>query len=399
MAKWISKLIHEDPIIRKVSAASLIDRFGNGLLMSVLVIYFSFVEGLGPHKTALALSIGAAAGLVMTIPAGHVVDRIGQRAVVVWSMTANGIAIFALIFVHSFIWLTIAFAADSISNVFSRNGQLTLIARVGTPETSARNRAYTRSVNNLGIGLGSLGAGIALAINSPTGYKVTIALNAATFLIGALIYRTVPYFEPTLQEREKFDWTILKDGRYIAATIMASVTNIQFMVQNIGIPIWVVKYTDAPRWWVSALLLLNTTAVVLFQVKISKRSKPLSESAGQYFLSGFLLAGACALYALAEGPSAQIASGLLLLGMVLHVIAELLLAMIHWQISFDLADSSRQGAYYGIWTFGNGLSEIIGPSLVTFALVSMGKSGWALLAAMFLVNVSLYRYIVLRPRS
>lgn len=399
MAKWISKIIHEDPIIRKVSAASLIDRFGNGLLMSVLVIYFSFVEGLGPHKTALALSIGAAAGLVMTIPAGHVVDRIGQRAVVVWSMTANGIAIFALIFVHSFIWLTIAFAADSISNVFSRNGQLTLIARVGTPETSARNRAYTRSVNNLGIGLGSLGAGIALAINSPTGYKVTIALNAATFLIGALIYRTVPYFEPTLQEREKFDWTILKDGRYIAATIMASVTNIQFMVQNIGIPIWVVKYTDAPRWWVSALLLLNTTAVVLFQVKISKRSKPLSESAGQYFLSGFLLAGACALYALAEGPSAQIASGLLLLGMVLHVIAELLLAMIHWQISFDLADSSRQGAYYGIWTFGNGLSEIIGPSLVTFALVSMGKSGWALLAAMFLVNVSLYRYIVLRPRS
>ena len=114
----LRKVIHEDPIIRKVALASLIDRFGNGLLLSVLVIYFSFVEKLGPAKTSLALSIGAAAGLILTIPAGHVVDRIGQRKVVVISMLANSIAVLGLIFVHSFIWLTICFAADSIANVF-----------------------------------------------------------------------------------------------------------------------------------------------------------------------------------------------------------------------------------------------------------------------------------------
>ena len=399
MSSWLSKLIHEDPIIRKVSAASLIDRFGNGLLTSILVIYFSFVEGLGPSKTALALSIGAAAGLIMTIPAGHIVDRVGQRTVVVWSMTTNGLAIFALIFVHSFLWLVLVFAADSISNVFSRNGQLTLIARVGNAANAARNRAYTRSVNNLGIGLGSLGAGIALAINSANGYRIAIFLNACTFLIGALIYRTVPYFTPTLREREKFDWSIFKDGRYLMATIMAAITNLHFMIQSIGIPIWIVKYTNAPRWWVSTLLLLNTVSVVLFQIKVSKRSKPLKDSANQYLLSGFLLAAACGLYAFAEGPSAKIASLLLFCGMGLHVMAELVISMIHWQISFDLADSTRQGAYYGIWTFGNGLSDIIGPTLITFALVSMGQMGWALLGLIFIVNVTLYRAIVLRPKS
>ena len=115
-------------------------------------------------------------------------------------------------------------------------------------------------------------------------------------------------------------------------------------------------------------------------------------------MTGALLAGACLMYASAEGPSARIASALLIGGMALHVIAELLIAMIHWQISFDLADSSRQGAYYGMWTFGNGITEILGPSLVTFALVSMGKSGWALLAAMFLLNSTLYRVIVRGPR-
>lgn len=399
MAGILRKLIHEDPVIRKVALASLIDRFGNGLLISVLVIYFSFVEGLGPSKTSLALSIGAFAGLVLTIPAGHVVDRVGQRTVVVWSMIGNGIAILSLVFVHSFFFLALAFAADSIANVFSRNGQLTLIARVGGPENSARNRAYTRSINNLGIGLGSLGAGFALSINSATGYKTAIATDACTFIAGALIYRSMPYFEPTLREREKFDWTIFKDGRFIAATVMASITNFQFIVQNIGIPIWIVKYTHAPRWWVSTLLLLNTAAVVIFQVKVSKKSKPLKQSAGQYLMSGALLAVACFMYAIAQGPSARIASILLLIGMSMHVIGELFIAMIHWQISFDLADSSRQGAYYGLWTFGNGITEIIGPSLVTFALVALGKAGWALLAAMFLINVSLFKTIIYKsPR-
>jgi dipeptide/tripeptide permease len=138
---------------------------------------------------------------------------------------------------------------------------------------------------------------------------------------------------------------------------------------------------------------------VLFQVKISKRSKPLKDSYGQYLFSGALLAAACLMYALAQGPSARVASLFLIAGMAVHVIAELLISMIHWQISFDLADESRQGAYYGVWTFGNGLTEIIGPTIVTFALVSMGKPGWAMLAAMFLINTALYRAIVLRPKK
>ena len=399
MPSWLSKVIHEDPIIRKVSLASLIDRFGNGLLISILVIYFSFTVGLGAHKTALALAIGAAAGLICTIPAGHVVDRVGQRPVVVISMIINGAAIASLAFVHSFLWLTICFALDSIANVFSRNSQQTLIARVGDSRTNPRNRAYTRSINNLGIGLGSLGAGIALSINSAFGYQVAIILDGITFLIGAYIYTLVPHFPATLQDREKFDWSIFKDGRYLAATAMAAITNIQFVVQNVGIPIWIVRYTDAPRWWVSAMLIFNTAAVVLFQMRVSKRTQPLKDSANQYLFTGLLLAGACLLYAFAEGPSARIASVIFLIGMVLHVTAELIISMIHWQISFDLADETRQGAYYGIWTLGNGLSEIAGPMIVTFALVTLGKPGWLLLAVMFLVNTGLYRVIVLPTAS
>ena len=388
------KLLHHDPIIRRVSLAACFDRFGNGLLISVLAIYFSFVENIGPTKTALALSIGAAVGLLFSVPAGHVVDRVGQKRVVVLAMLANSFSIFALIFVHSFQWLVICFALDSISNVFSRNGQLTLIARVGTPETSASYRAYTRSINNLGIGLGTLGAGIALAVNSASGYRIAIFIDALTFLLGALIYTTVPNFVPTLQKRESFDWSIFKDVRYIAATAMAGTMNIQFAVQNIGIPIWIVKYTNAPRWWVSALLLMNTAAIVLFQMRVSRRNRPLEESARQYFITGVFVAAACISYAFADGQSAKVASAILAVGMAFHIACELFAAMIHWQLSFDLADPARQGAYYGIWTFGNGLSDIIGPSLVTFLLITYEKWGWAILALIFIGNASLFRRLI-----
>ena len=146
------------------------------------------------------------------------------------------------------------------------------------------------------------------------------------------------------------------------------------------------------------MLILNTAAVVIFQVRVSKRTKPLKDSANQYFFTGLLLAGACILYAFAEGPSARIASLIFIVGMGLHVCAELIIAMIHWQISFDLAEEERQGAYYGIWTLGNGLSEIVGPMVVTYALVSLGKPGWMALSAMFIANSLLFRVIVRGPR-
>jgi MFS family permease len=390
----LRRIIHEDPTFQKISFSIFIDRFGNGLLISVLTIYFSFHVGIGPARTALALSIGAAFALCFSIPAGHIIDLFGQKIVVILAMLVNGIAIFSLVYVKTFLELAIALTIDAIATVFSRNAQLTMIARISAPEKAAHNRAYTRSVSNLGIGLGTFGSGLALSLNSTFAYRTVISLDAVTFLIAALLYFRVPYLKPTLSAKESFDWTIFKDHRYIKAVLMSTIANIHFVVQNVGLPIWVVKYTHAPRWWVAALFIINTASIVLFQVKVSKFNQPLNKSFKTYFYSALLLFIACALYATAAGPSAKIAALVLTLGMAAQVIAEMFISMIHWNLSFDLADPTRQASYYGIWNVGTSLTDIIGPSIITFAIVSGQKVGWLLVGVGFVINSLAYKFII-----
>lgn len=49
--------------------------FGNGLLTTVEIIYFTFFVGLAPSKVALGLSIAGGMSLLCSVPAGHIADR------------------------------------------------------------------------------------------------------------------------------------------------------------------------------------------------------------------------------------------------------------------------------------------------------------------------------------
>jgi hypothetical protein len=47
-----------------------------------------------------------------------------------------------------------------------------------------------------------------------------IFIDAITFIFAAIAYTRVPNVEPTLEAHEKFDWSVLKDHRYLIATAL-----------------------------------------------------------------------------------------------------------------------------------------------------------------------------------
>src|ERR1051326_1506851 len=61
--------------------AAFVNTFGNGAYMSVSVLFLTRVLGLHPAAMALGLSIGAAAGMVLTTPLGYIADRYGPKRV------------------------------------------------------------------------------------------------------------------------------------------------------------------------------------------------------------------------------------------------------------------------------------------------------------------------------
>jgi MFS family permease len=391
-------VVSPDPIVRKITLSTFINTFGNGLFMTTGIIYFSLVVGLGAQKVALAFSLSGALSLLLSVPSGHFADRYPPRLIASTALVGMGFCAFALIFIQNWWLLLIALSLDSIFEVFGQNARMAMIARIGEGEERVRIRAYTRAVTNLGIAFGTVIAGFALAINTPFAYKSMIALNSVTFFLAAVAYLRVPNIKPSLTNREKFDWTILKDYRYISAMLLSGVMSMHFILQNVAIPVWVVKETNAPRWWVSVIMFVNTIAVVLFQVRMSKGAANAEIGAKQFKKAGFYIAAACLFYGAAKGLNPYAASAVLIIAMLIHVVGELLASTGSWSIAFEMANQDRQGAYQGLWRMGFGGMNVIGPSLVIFFAIGLGQIGWVIMAFIFIITGLLMNQVIAKVK-
>jgi len=395
----VGNIVSPDPTVRKLTFANFINTFGNGMFHTVGIIYFSFIVGLGAQKVALAFTIGAAVSLAVSVPAGHIADRYSPKTIGILSFIFQGLILGAQVFTKTWHIFTILLCLEYFVERFGQNARMSYIAQVGEGQKRVEARAYMRAVTNLGIGSGTLIAGIALAINTPNAYKTMIVLDALSFLLAALAYTRVPKVAPTLEKHEKFDWSVLKDHRYILATALNGGFTLHFLIQNIAIPVWVVKETNAPRWWISAIMLLNTMAIVLFQVRTSKRSKNLQTAIKQFQQASLYVAIACLIYAASHGVNAIFASAILLAGMAIHIAGELIGSNASWMIAMDLADQRRQGVYQGIWSMGFGLSDMVGPSILVALVIGIGQLGWLILAAWFVLIGQLMRWHLRKIKS
>jgi len=388
----VGNIVSPDPTVRKLTFANFINTFGNGMFHTVGIIYFSFTVGLGAHAVAFAFTIGAAVSLAVSVPAGHLADRYSPKLIGIVSFTLQGLILGAQIFTKTWNVFVVLLCLEYFVERFGQNARMSYVAQIGEGQKRVEARAYMRAVTNLGIGAGTLIAGIALAINTATAYKTMIALDALTFIFAAIAYARVPNIPPTLQEHEKFDWTVLKDHRYIVATALNGGLTLHFLIQNIAIPVWVVQETNAPRWMISVIMLMNTLAIVLFQVRTSKKYTDVRIAVRQFQRASLYVAIACLIYATSTGVNAYLASAILLIAMGAHIAGELVGSNASWMIAMDLADERRQGVYQGIWSMGFGLTDMIGPSILVALVIGIGQFGWVILAAWFILVGQMMRF-------
>ena len=395
---WISQLsarvIPADPVHRIMSTSTFVNTFGNGLFATVEVIYFTIIVGLSPAKVALALSIAGGISLLVSIPAGQLSDRVGPRNIAVAAMAIEGVVMAQLIFVESYLPFLLINIILGILNNISQTMRMATIASMGQGESRVTIRAYQRAITNFGISLGTVFAGIGLAINTPTAYKVLLVGDACTFLLAAYVFHRLPFVVPTVERGEPITFQALKDRRFVAATASNAINSLHFVLQSVAIPLWVVRETNAPRWWVSVIMITNTIGVTLFQVTASKGTGHIFGGAKRYREASLAIAIACAFYAASHGVSAYIACALLVIAMAIHTFGELVGSAGSWSIGFGLADERHQGQYQGVWSLSWGLGGAVGPAFVTAMAITLGQKGWAIMAAIFLANGILMHALV-----
>jgi MFS family permease len=368
-----------------MAVATVVTTVGSGAFLVVAVLYFTRIVGLTPGQVGIGMSIAGFAGLVSGVPMGHLGDRYGARELLLALMVLAAPVAASVALVQNawqFVLVASALAVLERGSAAVRAG---LIASMTSGAGRIRIRAYLRSVTNIGMAVGAGIGAVALVFDTRTAYVTLLLLNGASYLIAAVVLRSHPSVAPAPRSDSGPVWIVFRDRPYVVVTLLMATMAMQYSILDVGIPLWVDRYTDAPTWIVAVLFVINTGMVVLFQVSVSRRVEDVSAAIRAVSTSGVVFFVACGTFALAADGGTALAVVLLLAGGFIHATGELLQAAAQFCLSQDLAAAHAQGQYQGLASTGFSLSAMLAPTVITFLPIMLGPPGWWILGGILVV--------------
>ncbi|MFJ9338890.1 MFS transporter [Streptomyces sp. NPDC101733] len=371
---------------RRLAAAQLSNSVGDGAYYVCSALYFTRVVGLSPAQIGLALTLAWAVGSVAGVPLGALADRRGPRGLSVLLALATACSVASFLFIRSYGAFLCAVVLYAVSQCGLAAARQALLAGVVAPQERTGVLAHLQSTLNAGLALGAALGGLALGVGTERAYLSVFALDAVGFLVCAALLRGLPLVAPVPgRAAGEPRLAVLRDRPYALVTLLNAVLLLRMPLLSLALPLWVVQRTTAPGWVVSALFVLNTLAVTLFQVRLARKVGDLSSAGRALRMSGLVTALSCAVFAAAALPGPAWAAGaLLVVGALLLSDGEMRQSAGSWQIGFALAPAERMGQYQGFFGTGVPVARTLGPLLLTTLVVLWGIPGWLLLGALLL---------------
>ncbi|RSS83307.1 MFS transporter [Streptomyces sp. WAC06614] len=371
---------------RRLAAAQLSNSVGDGAYYVCSALYFTRVVGLSPAQIGLGLTVAWAVGSVAGVPLGAFADRRGPRGTSVLLALSTAAAVASFLVIRSFWPFLLAACLYATAQCGLAAARQALLAGLVEPRERTGVLAHLQSLLNAGLALGATLGGLALSADTAGAYRAVFALDAVSFLVCAAVLLRLPVVAPV--ERPAAGeprLAVLRDRPYALVTVLNAVLLLRMPLLSLAIPLWIVERTQAPGWLVSALFVLNTVGVMLFQVRTARPVTDLRTARAAVWSSGLVMAASCVVFALSALPTAAWAAGAaLVVGAVLQLIGEMRQSAGSWQISFSLAPAEKIGQYQGFFGTGVPVARTLGPLLLTSLLLLWGIPGWLLLGGLLL---------------
>ncbi len=379
----LMSLVPESRTQRTYLLATLINMYGIGLILTAMTLYAIKVVHLTAQNSGVALTIAGLVGLLAAMPMGTLADRRGPRDVnqlAMVLMAAAGVSF--VLFAHDFVGYLLVAIVQSSALSASVTADVALLRRVGGEEATTF-RAQMQAVLNLGISLGVATCGVAIQLNTVNAYRALFFGQALTSLIGVAVLGRLPKYGPLPGAHEESVVAVLKDRAFLAYTVLSGAMYMQYFVLALLLPVWVVYHTNAPRWSVSAFVIINTVLVVLFQVRIGKTVQTIKQAGAAIRRAGVIFLVSCSVMGLATGIPGWAALLLLAAAAVLHTYGELWASSGAFALDFGLAPEHAQGQYQGLVGMGNGAGQALSPFVLIGLVLAGGRLGFVVLGAWF----------------
>ena len=378
------RLVPEEPAVRDMALATLVNTTGNGIFFTLSALYFTRILGFSVVEVGTGLSIAAGIAIFAGVPLGHLADRRGPREVQVALLLLT--AAFSALYLLVGAWWQFVAVATVVAVLDRGSGAVrgALIAGLVQGPGRAGTKAYLRSVTNVGMTLGTGVAAVALHFDSRQAYLTVLYVDVATYAVCAALMLRVPQVRPRPVEEGVGMLHALRDIPFVVVASVSSVLAMHYWILELAIPLWVVNHTDVPRSLVAALMVVNTVVVVLFQVAVARRVATVEAAVRATVLSGFLFVGACVAFGASARFSAGIAAAVLTLGALVHVVGELCQASASFLLGFELPPEEAMGQYQGVWGMTFAVSSFAAPTVMALLPLALGMTGWLLLGGILL---------------
>jgi len=344
-------------------AGMLISSIGGSMIWPFLMIYATEKLTLPLSKVTSLMTINAIAGLLSAFIAGPLIDRLGRKWIMVFSLSMNGLAYFLLSQANTYQAFAVLMGLSGAVNPLYRVGSDAMLADLIPKSQRIDAYALIRLSNNIGVALGpAIGGFIATRSYTVAFFGAMVGMVTYSVLLSFLAKETLPQKTESGAEKltpEKFGGyvSILKDFPFISFVIAFTlVTSCAVLIwvllgvyakQNFGIP-------ENQYGWIATT---NAIMVVLFQIPITGISK-------RYPNLKVLIVGAV-FYTMAV-TSIVFGQGFWWFwsSMVVMTIGEMLLMPTSSTFVANLAPSDKRGRYmsiYGLtWGVAAGTAPLLG---------------------------------------
>ncbi|MGL5858933.1 MAG: MFS transporter [Angustibacter sp.] len=400
---------------RVLSLGATVDAVATGMFLAAATLYFVGFIGIPVAAVGVGLSVANICGLVSPLPLGWLADRIGARPVYLALLAVRAVGSVGYVFVTDFRgYLLVTCLLTAAARACTPLLQVIVGEFEGT-RNRTRTMASLRSVNNIGLTVGFLLAGVIQAADSRAAFAALFISNGVAFIV--VLLSTVRAARLPADEASHTDEdspaeprapsrpapgdqsatrpaapvpahtrSPYRDLRFLVFTLANAVLLLHDAILFILMPLWIVQRAGLPATVSSVLLSVNTVLTVAVQICLARMTHDVARSRRLLTAACALLVGACALFALTDHrPAAVVIIGAAV-AVVLLTIGENLHAVAGWELSFRMSAVQTRTQYLSLFSLSTTAQMIVGPVLITSVVLPGGAAGWALMAALFVVG-------------
>lgn len=348
---------------------------GTGMTLPLVIVYLHESRGIGLAAAGLALSAVGAGGLVGTIVAGPLADRLGAGWVTVGGLGLAGAGTAGYLAVDGVASAIAASAAQGAGFAAVWVGLFPLLVRAVSPELRGDVLATNYGLTNLGLGLGSTLAGGILAF-APNAFTPLFVADAATYLGFAvwLVWLGEVRSDPAAlapADAPAGYRAALRDRALLAATAINLLLVTAGYAQMVSaFPAWATGPAGVSTSLVGFAFAANTWAIavaqlpVLAYVRTRRRTRAVAGTGVLFALCWLIVLAA------GETSSSTAAAVALVVAAAVFGLGETLLSPSLPAIVNDLAPERARGRYVAVYSTSWQIGPMIGPVIAGAALAA-----------------------------